>query len=280
FDYENHLGPLDTGAHRRPASTNVSYSELSPHLGAAYDLGFASVFASYGQGFRAPSEGQLFRQGAAVNTVDLQPVEATNYEVGLRGRIASRIHYDIAAYYMEKTNDILSFQRDDDIRETQNAGSTEHRGVELGLGVELPANLTLQTAFSYAKHTYEDWRPDPDTDYSGQEMEVAPRTMGNATLAWSPSGPTSPRVELEWVHLGSYWLTPENAHEYDGHNLLNLTATVPVTSDIKLFGKLNNLLDERYAEAAAYSAFRGVELAPGMPRTVYLGGQLMIGGGR
>src|SRR5690606_38403984 len=55
FDYENHLGPLDTGTHRRPESGSVSYTELSPHLGAAYDLGFASVFASYGQGFRAPS---------------------------------------------------------------------------------------------------------------------------------------------------------------------------------------------------------------------------------
>ena len=78
FDYENHLGPLDTGTHRRPESGSVSYTELSPHLGAAYDLGFASVFASYGQGFRAPSEGQLFRQGVAVNTIDLKPVEATN----------------------------------------------------------------------------------------------------------------------------------------------------------------------------------------------------------
>jgi iron complex outermembrane recepter protein len=179
---------------------------------------------------------------------------------------------------MEKTNDILTFQREDDDRETQNAGATLHRGVEVGFGVSLPADLTFQTAVSYAKHTYEDWQPDATTDYSGNEMEVAPRTMGNTTLAWAPGGERSPRIEFEWVHLGSYWLTPENEQEYDGHDLLNLTTTVPLTRHVTVFGKLNNLMDERYAEAASFSAFRGRELAPGMPRTIYLGGQFQIGG--
>ncbi|MQA89616.1 MAG: TonB-dependent receptor [Gemmatimonas sp.] len=278
YDYENHLGELTTGQHRRPGSTSVSYTELSPHLGAAYDLGFSSIFVSYGQGFRAPSEGQIFRQGVALNTIDLEPVKATNYEAGFRGSIGGRLSYEAAAYYMEKTNDVLTFQRSDDERETQNAGATLHRGVEVGFGVSLPANLTFQTAVSYAKHTYEDWEPNETTDYSGKEMEVAPRRMGNTTLAWAPGGERSPRVELEWVHLGSYWLTPANERKYDGHNLLNLTTTVPVTRNVRLVGKLNNVTDERYAEAAAFSAFRGVELAPGLPRTFFVGGQIQIGG--
>src|SRR5690606_14383969 len=35
YDYENRLTPLATGSHRRPASTDVSFSRLSPKLGAA-----------------------------------------------------------------------------------------------------------------------------------------------------------------------------------------------------------------------------------------------------
>lgn len=282
YEYDTNLEPLATGPHRRPASTSVSYTEFSPHLGAAYDLGVTSVFASYGQGFRAPSEGQLFRQGVAVNTVDLKPVEATNYEAGLRGAFGSTLTYELAAYHMEKSNDILAFQREDDVRETQNAGATLHRGFEVGLGLDLPAHLTLQTAVSYAKHTYEEWQPNATTDYSGKEMEVAPRTMGNTTLTWHSGTPTAPRFALEWVHLGPYFLTPENVQEYEGHDLLNLTATVPVTRNVRLFGKVNNLADVRYAEAAAFSTFRGKELAPGMPRTLYIGGQFLVptGGGR
>jgi iron complex outermembrane receptor protein len=40
---------------------------------------------------------------------------------------------------------------------------------------------------------------------------------------------------------------------------------------------MNNVLDERYAEAAQYTVARGEELAPGMPRSLYLGVQLRAG---
>jgi iron complex outermembrane receptor protein len=275
YTYDNRLGPLQTGAHRRPESTAVDYTELSPKLGATYDLGRgASAFGSYSQGFRAPSEGQLFRQGTAVNTVGLEPVEAVNWEVGLRGAVAGRFSYEASAYHMTKTNDILNFQRADDVRETQNAGETLHRGVEVGLGAEVGAGIVVETALSYARHTYEEWRPNPDTDFSGHEMESAPRTIGNTSVTWHPSGPAGPRLSAEWVHLGEYWLNAENTEKYDGHDLLNLRAHWPVSEHVTLFAKLNNVTNARYAENAGFSAFRGRELAPGMPRSLYAGAQL------
>ncbi|MEX2572479.1 MAG: TonB-dependent receptor [Gemmatimonadota bacterium] len=280
YDYENRLTAEQSGSHRRPASTSVRYSEASPKLGATFDLGSgASVFVSYSQGFRAPSESQLFRQGVAVNTVGLEPVEATNYEAGLRGSIAGRFTYDLAAYSMTKTNDILDFQRADDVRETQNAGGTLHRGIELGLGVALPADLTLRTAMSIMRHTYETWRPNAGTDFSGNEIENGPRTMANTSLAWAPDGPAGPRVELESVYQGGYWLNAENTERYDGHHLVNLSANWPVHPTVAVFGKLKNVMDETYAESAGYSAFRGREFAPGLPRTLYVGAQVTFTGG-
>jgi iron complex outermembrane recepter protein len=275
YDYDNRLGTLETGPHRRPGSTAISYAEVSPKLGATFDVGHgASVFASWSEGFRAPSEGQLFRQGVATNTVGLAPVEATSWEAGLRGAIGRRFSYALSGYRMTKTNDILTYQREDDVRQTQNAGETLHRGVELGLGAALPAGLVLETALSHAKHTYEAWRPDANTDYSGNEMESAPRTIGNTTLSWRPRGAEGPRVALEWVHLGEYWLNAANTEKYDGHDVLNLQGSWPVASRVTLFGKLNNLMGERYAENAGWSAFRGREFAPGMPRTLYAGAQV------
>lgn len=276
YTYENRLGTLQTGRHRRPASTDVAYTELSPKLGATFDLGGgASVFAAYSQGFRAPSEGQLFRQGTAENTVGLEPVEAVSWEAGLRGAVGGSIRYELSAYRMSKTNDILAFQRPDDVRETHNAGQTLHRGLELGLGLQLPASLRLETALSYSKHTYEAWRPAQDTDYSGNEMESAPRSMATTVLTWRPAGPGGVRVALEWVHRGEYWLNAQNTERYDGHNLLNLRANLPVSHHVALFGRIHNVTDRRYAESGGWSAFQGRELAPGMPRTLYVGAQLM-----
>ncbi|WP_455216762.1 TonB-dependent receptor, partial [Kaarinaea lacus] len=133
YDYTNNLTPLDTGKHRRPASTEVSFDRLSPKLGATYAFTSArNGFVSYRQGFRAPSEGQLFRQGQASNTVDLQAVKAESIELGLRERLKNW-GYEISLYTMQLTDDILTYRHADGTRETTNAGETRHQGIEVGL---------------------------------------------------------------------------------------------------------------------------------------------------
>lgn len=94
FDYDNRLDAVQTGRHRRPEDTEVSYAHLSPKLGGTFEFGPAlGVFASYAHGFRAPSEGQLFRQGSAASTVNLDPVRADSWETGARGSLLDRFSY-------------------------------------------------------------------------------------------------------------------------------------------------------------------------------------------
>jgi iron complex outermembrane recepter protein len=230
-----------------------------------------SVFAAYGHGFRAPSEGQLFRQGRAQNTMGLRPVKADNFEVGVRGLVAGRLSYDVAAYRMTKTDDILSLTNADGSTETVNAGSTLHRGVEVGVGAVLPLSLRLDAAFAWNEHLYEEWRPRAGVVFDDNEMEDAPRTISNVVLGWSPRGSAGPGVSLEWSHVGRYWMDAENTTRYPGHDVLNLRARMPVRRGVSVFGRVTNLTDARYAESAAYTVARGEEYAPGLPRALYLG---------
>jgi iron complex outermembrane receptor protein len=274
YDYDNALGELATGRHRRPGSTAVRYTHASPKVGVTAEVApWLNLFAAYGHGFRAPSEGQLFRQGSAVNTVDLEPVKADNYEIGLRGRAFGRIGFEASAYHMVKTDDILSFTRTDGTTETVNAGETLHRGIEVAVGAPITDALRVDMAYSRMKHEYRGWQPRPDIDYGGNEMEDAPREVGNVSLDWKPAFLTGAGVGVEWMRIGSYWMDPANTVEYGGHDLLHLRASTPVTSRVTLFGRLMNMTDERYAESAAYTIARGREYAPGMPRTFYLGVQ-------
>jgi len=274
YDYDNHLDATQTGRYRRPEDTEVTYRHLSPKLGATYELGSGlSAFASYANGFRAPSEGQLFRQGQSVNTVGLEPVEAHSVEAGARGMLIGRIGWQLSLYRMTVENDILTLINPDGTRETANAGETLHRGVEAGLGVELPAGFRADVSYSRAKHTYQEWSPRADLSYDGNEIENAPRTLLSTSVAKEIG---DGRVSLEWQRIGSYWMDAENTHRYAGHDLLNLHATVPVTASVELVGRMNNLTDERYAETAGYTVARGEEFAPGMPRTVYVGVQYRL----
>ncbi|MFQ5568995.1 MAG: TonB-dependent receptor [Rhodothermales bacterium] len=272
YDYENHLSVATEGRHRRAASTERNYAHLSPKLGVTYQFSpRVNAFASYAHAFRVPSEGQLFRQGSTTNTLDLEPVKADNIEVGVRAQVIDEVQVEVSAYTMTKTDDIVGFTDANGVRISTNAGETLHRGVEVGLLIQPVADLDVQGSFSYAEHTYEDWQPSARLDLSGNEMEVAPREIVNATATYRPSFLPGSSLSLEWTRLGSYWMDPENTAKYDGHDLFSLRATYAVAGGVSVFGRIINLTDERYAERATFNARRGEEFSPGLPRTFFLG---------
>ena len=275
YDYDNLLAVADTGSHRRPASAAVSFDRLSPKLGATWEIApNASLFASYREAFRAPSESQLFRQGSAVSTVDLEPVRARSWEAGVRTALGGVVTLEATGYSMRLRDDILTFfDPANGLRLSQNAGATNHRGVELGVGVGLAGGLRLDGAVSYARHTYEEWAPRPGVDYTGNEMELAPRLLGNTRLSYRPPFLASGVVAVEWVRLGSYWMDPENTHRYEGHDLFNLFATVPVVGHLELSGRVTNLADRRFAETSSFNQQQGERFRPGAPRQFFLGAQ-------
>jgi len=278
YSYTTRLAPLDTGAHRRPASTTRSYTHLSPKLGATLALDSAtSLFASYRQGFRAPSQGQLFQQNSAANTVDLAPVKVDAFEVGLRGRFGWRATWQLSAYDMFVRDDIITFVTSANTREATNAGRTRHRGIEVGASAALSSALRLDASWSVSRQTYVEWTPQAASattaavTYSGNLIEDAPRDLGNVFLSYSPSVLRGGRVALEWSHTGGYATDPANTHTYAGYELLNVQASGGITSRTELFGRVSNIANAAYAELVTYDVFQKDQITPGAPRSVYLG---------
>jgi len=243
------------------ASTKVDYSHWGPKLGATYSFSDdLNGFASYTNSFRAPSEGQVFRgsreatalkaQTAAESLLNLKPVIVDSAEVGLRGK-AGALRYEASVYRMRKQDDIVSYVDPISTQRTVvNAGETLHRGVELGFGLLFARDWQIDASLSYAKHTYEMWVVSGAADYSGKEMESAPRIIANTRLGYAPGALNGGRVQLEWVRLGSYWLDAANTGKYDGHDLVNLRANYPFGKGMEVFGSISNLFDKRYAETA------------------------------
>ena len=263
------------------ADTSVSYSHLSPKLGAtwAFDTR-TSGWIGYSNGFRAPSESQLFRPAVATSAATatqlaalssrLRPIEADQLEIGLRGR-DGRLAWELVGYRLDKRDDLVS-QRDlvTNVTTTVNAGRTRHQGVEAGLGWAFVPGWRIDGALSYAVHRYVDWVT-ATADFSGKEIESAPRVLGNLRLGWQPV--ERGVVELEWTKVGAYWLEAGNSAafgRYDGHGLWNLRAEWPLTRRIALYGRALNLADARWADSASVSSSTAV-YSPGLPRSFYAG---------
>lgn len=283
YSYTNHLSSAPVVASGRfygqVADTDIDFKHLSPKLGATYAFTETmNGFVAYNHAFRTPSEGQLFRPAVASSARDaiagadaaknLKPIKVDSYEIGLRGLINSTVNYEISAYHMTKNDDILSYKDPvSNISTATNAGKTLHRGVEVGLGAQLASMWRFDTALSYAKHTYETWKVGT-VDYSGKEMELAPRSIANSRLTFGTA--QTGLAQLEWLHFGSWWSNQANTSKYEGHDVFNLRGQYPLMKDLSLFGNVHNLADKRYAESTGVTSGFDV-FAPGLPRTLTLG---------
>ncbi len=257
--------------YNHPSDTRVDFSHFSPKLGAAYEFtNQLNGFVSYRHAFRAPSEGQLFRPGSNAASLDLDAVKADSLEVGVRGQANDNWKYELSVYSMSVKDDLVSYV--DPVtsdRTTVNAGETSHRGIELSTNGKMTETLQLAVSYSYAKHLYEDW-VNNNVDYSGNEIESAPRVIANTRFTYKPALLNGGRVELEWVHLGDYWMDQSNTGKYDGHDIYHLRFNHRMDKQLNLFARVINVTDELYATAASISRGNN-EYAPGMPRTLYAG---------
>ena len=91
-------------------------------------------------------------------------------------------------------------------------------------------------------------------DIKGNDIDTAPHLFGSARLAWDFSrlAGRDARAELEWIYMDSYYLEPDNRHEYDGHSLLNLRFAGQLSRRWRGGLRITNLLDEDYAERADF----------------------------
>ncbi len=270
----------NAGGFYQVADGAQSFSRLSPKIGATLAVsGNAHAFASYNQGFRTPSENQLFRSGAANASpaaaqaaLDLKPILAEQYELGLRGNGAGW-SYEAVVYQLTKHDDLLGQKDANNVVVQTNNGATRHRGIELGLGRALNAQWRIDVAASYATHRYLDWSGNTSTgtafNYSGKEIEASPRLLGNLRLGWVPAQGSA--VQLEWVKLGSYYLDAANLYgKYAGHDLFNLRISQALDARWTVFARVLNIADKRYADSASATS-SGALYAPGLPRAAYLG---------
>lgn len=289
YSYDNKMGDTATQVgskyYGHVGDASRSYSRFSPKLGLTYAFSNdTNGFANYSQAFRAPSESQLFRpsneysavkaQANAQAALDLKPVKADSYEVGLRGKSTQKINWEVSLYHLTKRDDILSVKDSSGATLQANAGKTLHRGIEIGLGAELMQGLRLDVSYSYAKHTYEEWTAKDsagnNVNYNGKEINTAPRNIANTRLSYAPSALNGGKLALEWVSLGSYWVDDANTAKYEGHDVFNLRANYLVDRQWELFGSIMNLTDKLYAEGTKLNG-SNIEYAPALPRTVYAG---------
>lgn len=190
--------------------------------------------ANYGEGFRAPSLGELFFPG--FGNPDLEPETSKSWELGLdldrgpwRFSIAA-FDFDLEGLIVSGPPSFLPF----------NVGRAESRGVEAEAAVDVRAfSARLQTT----------WLDTEDLD-TGEDLLRRPPWRSSLVLTWRPSPEWTLNTVARWVDerldLGGV--------ELDSYSRVDLAGAWQLGSRVEPYARVENLFDEEYEEAAGFPA--------------------------
>ena len=305
------------------------YRKFNPALGLTWQVTpTLTAFGGFSQGNRAPSpielgcsdpENACVLPNALQSDPPLKQVVSRTLEAGLRGTLPGNLQWNVSAFSTVNRDDLLFISNSLAAGYFTNFGRTQRQGVELSLA-QRRGKLNWAVAYSYLKATFESSaclvsEANSTAEASGactgdDEIEVRPgnRLPGlpehslklsadwQATAAWN--------VGAQLTAYSSQYVrgNENNAHQPDGadfhgsgrvggHAVLNLTTQWKPGKNWEVFGKVNNVLNRRYANAGALgeNAFGpgGVLRVPsdwqaeqfvgaGAPRGVWVGARLQF----
>jgi Fe(3+) dicitrate transport protein len=251
---------------RRNAANNgdSSNTEYLPGLGATYRVNPAAQF--YGSVYKAFSP--PLNSQSIVTGVDqqLDAEQSINVEFGVRGG-SGGLRYEFTAFQMDFDNQITPAISGG--LANANAGSTLHRGLETAVnyrwnsGFSIDGNLTWIPVSEYRESR-------GGGINEGNRLPYSPELLANLSVGYA-SGPFD--VALLWHYVDEQFGSGDNSVPIAGSGnaiwsgllpsyvTVDLTGNYDVNKQLRIFGAVKNLTDERYIAGLRQGIYAGPERA-------------------
>jgi len=217
FKY-NFKNALKSGA---PSSIRT-FEKITPKIGFTYNHKGIGFYGNYSEGYVPPQITELFN---SVLVPYLDPQTFKNYEVG--GWLSfngNKWYADWSLYYLRGTKEIISVKLPDGSTQNQNAGSTEHKGIEFGINYKPNSSWHFRMSGTYAKHKYIE-NIVKGINYNGKEINGAPKLIANAEVVYKPAFLKGFMISAEWQHQDKYFMDDLNQFTYNGYDVANFRAS-------------------------------------------------------
>jgi vitamin B12 transporter len=238
-------------------------SEFTYRIAPAYFITETNtkLKATYGTGFKSPSLYYLF--DPSYGNPSLKPEKSKGWDAGIEQYLFNNRLILGATYFDNKFTNLIGM--DNNFR-TINIDSAETKGVELSLKT-LPLD-GLITSFCYTYTSSKNTTSNKPT--SGTELLRRPANQLNLDVDYVIH---DLNLNLQVVNTGKRYdneydpvtFTLKGRVKLDSYTLVNLSASYQVTKYLKLFGRIDNLLNEDYEEVLFYgtpkrSGYAGIRI--------------------
>jgi len=269
--------PAINGAH--------TYGRFSPAAGVTWSQsGGLNMFGGVSQGMRVPSPVELTcadpnapctLPNIFVADPPLQPVRATTYELGARGRLGTDAFYSAAIYRTDLADDIQFITAGGGATNAgyfQNVGRTRRQGVELTAGASLGSlrfiarysllDATFQSAFTARSVNNETADAIGNIDVQpGDRLPGLPQSVLRVRTDWE-RGPFAVGISVVaagWQYARGNENNADPGGRVPGYALVALDATWQVAPQWQLFARVDNLFNSTTQNFGVLGAnyFRG-----------------------
>lgn len=189
--------------------------------------------ANYGTGFRAPSFDDLYYPG--LNNPDLKPEEVKGWDVGVeKFFFRDLLKLNFVTFYHKYKNLI---QSDPITWKPKNIGKASIKGFEASFIANLADNLSLKSSYVYL---------DPENKITKEYIAYKPLHKACLTLDYSFH---KINFTLDYIYTGIRYTPNTRLAPY---SLINLSTNYSVSPYLKLYLRLENLLNTDYEEVKDY----------------------------
>ncbi|GGF70452.1 TonB-dependent receptor [Azorhizobium oxalatiphilum] len=224
--------------------------------------------ASYGTGFKAPSLYQLY--APYYGNAELKPEESEGYDIGFEQQVfGGRVSFGATWFHNDITN-LISY--DPATYVNINVSSARTQGVEAFVAVAVTDRLNMRFDYTYTDAI--GYLP-VDAPFGASCAPLSdttctllrrPNNKFSITADWKPIDPLTLSASL--VYVSSWWDIVRFTSDYvdqPGYTVVNLAANYQLNQNATVFGRIDNLFDERYENpngflATGLGAFGGIRL--------------------
>ncbi|ALE17138.1 TonB-dependent receptor [Altererythrobacter epoxidivorans] len=227
--------------------------ETTYRIGGGYDLSAGTrIRASYGSGIKNPGFFELFGyfDGQFIGNADLKPEKSEGWEVGLDQKLLDGAVQLSATWFDSELKDEIytTYPAPDYVATPANRDSVSSRkGLELSGKAKLASNITLDLAYTWldAKEDGVEEVRRPGNIASAILGWVAPDDAASATLIVRHNGATDDLAFTDPSYIPVI-------ERLDAFTLVNLAGEARLNDRLRLFGRIENLFDERYEQVFSF----------------------------
>jgi vitamin B12 transporter len=210
-----------------------------------------TLHSSVATGFSPPSsQDKIFRFNPGTGPLaPLQPEKDFGWDAGIEQRLWNRRVTVGATYFHNDLSNVIGFNG---LFETLNLGAAETQGVETELRATPIPNLDLRASYTYLEAEKTDSAN--IAQLQGARLPRRPRNevYVSGSYLWCKKFRTT--IEAKWVNAREEINFGGPNFDIEDYNFVNFAAEYEISPHMSIFGRVDNLTGEHYAEVFGFPA--------------------------